>query len=82
MFHGDNARRIDVVKMCENCRVAAVVNEGFDPHTAQRPAPVTTDDYLRAREAQKATRPDRKERTRSRLAATGRSSVERRCVRH
>jgi len=54
MFQGDNARRIDVVKMCENCRVAAVVNEGFDPHTAQRPAPVTTDDYLRAREATKS----------------------------
>ena len=53
MFQGDNARRIDVVKMCENCRVAAVVNERFDPHTAQRPAPVTTDDYLRAREAAK-----------------------------
>jgi hypothetical protein len=42
------------VKMCENCRVAAVVNEGLDPHTAQRPAPVTTDDYLRAREATKS----------------------------
>jgi ferredoxin len=54
MFQGDNARRIDVVKMCENCRVAAVVNESFDPHTAQRPAPVTTDDYLRAREAKKS----------------------------
>jgi len=54
MFQGDNARRINVVKMCENCRVAAVVNEGFDPHTAQRPAPVTTDDYLRAREATKS----------------------------
>ena len=54
MFQGDNARRIDVVKMCENCRVAAVVNESFDPHTAQRPEPVTTDDYLRAREATKS----------------------------
>jgi ferredoxin len=54
MFQGDNARRIDVVKMCENCRVAAVVNESFDPHTAQRPAPVTTDDYLRAHEATKS----------------------------
>jgi ferredoxin len=53
MFQGDNARRIDVMKMCEDCRVAAVVNESFDPHTAQRPAPVTTDDYLRAREATK-----------------------------
>jgi ferredoxin len=53
MFQGANARRIDVVKMCENCRVEAVVNESFDPHTGPRPAPTTTDDYLRAREATK-----------------------------
>ncbi|WFU23707.1 4Fe-4S binding protein [Bradyrhizobium sp. CB1717] len=47
MFAGVNARRIDVVKMCENCRVEAVVNESFDPHAAPRPPTVTTDDYLR-----------------------------------
>jgi ferredoxin len=51
MFRGVNARRIDVVKMCENCRVEAVVNESFDPHAAPMPRPptVTTQDYLRAR---------------------------------
>jgi len=54
MFQGANARRIDVIKMCADCRVEAVVNEGFDPHGApQRPAVMSTEDYLRAREAKK-----------------------------
>jgi ferredoxin len=51
MFTGANAKRIDVVRMCEDCRVSAVVNEGFDPHAApQRPPVMTTEDYLKARE--------------------------------
>jgi ferredoxin len=54
MFQGDNARRLDVIKMCADCRVEAVVNESFDPHSApQRPPVMTTDDYLRARERKK-----------------------------
>jgi ferredoxin len=54
MFQGANARRIDVIKMCADCRVEAVVNEGFDPHAApQRPPVMTTEDYLRARDAKK-----------------------------
>lgn len=51
MFAGDNARRIAVIRMCEDCRVEAVVNEGFDPHAAaERPKPRTSDDYLRERD--------------------------------
>jgi ferredoxin len=51
MFSGANAKRIDVVRMCDNCRVEAVMNESFDPHAApQRPPIMTTEDYLRARE--------------------------------
>jgi ferredoxin len=54
MFQGANAKRLDVIKMCADCRVEAVVNEGFDPHTApQRPPVMTTEDYLRARTAKK-----------------------------
>jgi ferredoxin len=54
MFQGANARRIDVIKMCADCRVEAVVNESFDPHAApKRPPVMTTDDYLRARDAKK-----------------------------
>jgi ferredoxin len=51
MFTGVNARRIDIVKMCEDCRVEAVVNESFDPHAVPRPPTMTSDDYLQAREA-------------------------------
>ncbi len=51
MFSGEHARRIDVVRMCEDCRVQAVINEGFDPHAAPpRPPVMTTEDYLKARE--------------------------------
>ncbi len=40
MFSGPNAGRIDVVRMCEDCRVEAVMNESFDPHAAPpRPLP-------------------------------------------
>jgi ferredoxin len=54
MFQGANARRLDVVKMCADCRVEAVMNESFDPHAApQRPPVMTTDDYLRARDTKK-----------------------------
>jgi ferredoxin len=54
MFGGANAKRLDVIKMCADCRVEAVVNEGFDPHSApQRPPVMTTEDYLRARTAKK-----------------------------
>ena len=54
MFQGANAKRLDVIKMCADCRVEAVVNESFDPHAApQRPPVMSTEDYLRAREVKK-----------------------------
>ena len=54
MFQGANARRLDVIRMCADCRVEAVVNESFDPHAGPpRPPVMTTDDYLRAREKKK-----------------------------
>jgi ferredoxin len=46
----DSAKRLDVIKMCEDCRVTAVTEEDFDPYAAPRPAPRTTEDYLRERE--------------------------------
>ncbi|MFH1345199.1 MAG: 4Fe-4S binding protein [Pseudomonadota bacterium] len=56
MFQGANARRLDVIRMCADCRVEAVVNESFDPHAAPQPRPpvMTTEDYLRARDASKS----------------------------
>jgi ferredoxin len=46
--------RIDMLKMCDNCRVIAVTKATFDPYGApERPKPRTTEDYLRERESQK-----------------------------
>ena len=50
MFKGQ-AKRLEVLKMCEDCRVIAMTEESFDPYGApERPKPRTTDDYLRERE--------------------------------
>jgi ferredoxin len=51
MYSG--SRRIDVIKMCDDCRVAAAAEESFDPYGAQGPTIRTTDDYLREREVQR-----------------------------
>ena len=46
-------QRLDLIKMCEDCRVIAVTADGFDPHAApSRPKLRTTDDYLRERESE------------------------------
>jgi ferredoxin len=59
MYSG-SSRRLDIIKMCDDCRVAAVAEEGFDPYGAQKPPARTTDDYLREREAQKHNGPDKR----------------------
>ncbi|MDB5639436.1 MAG: hypothetical protein JWP51_4344 [Bradyrhizobium sp.] len=53
MYTG-SSRRLDVIKMCDDCRVAFVAEEGFEPYGAQSQTVRTTDDYLREREAQKS----------------------------
>lgn len=51
----DTPKRLEVIKMCDDCRVAAVTEDGLDPYgTFTRPKPRTTDDYLQSRE----TKPD------------------------
>ena len=40
-------RRLDVIKMCDDCRVAFVLEEDFDPHGTQSRPVRTTEDYLR-----------------------------------
>src|SRR5215469_1806425 len=51
-MYRDVPQRLDLIKMCEDCRVIAITHEGFDPHAeASRPRVHTTDDYLREREA-------------------------------
>jgi ferredoxin len=50
-MYQNSSKRLDVIKMCENCRVAVVTEESFDPYGAPaRPKARTTDDYLRERE--------------------------------
>jgi ferredoxin len=58
MFKGA-AQRLDLLKMCEDCRVIVVTEESFDPHAAPpRPLVRTTEDYLREREEQERSRKD------------------------
>ena len=55
--HGSG--RLDVLKMCEDCRVVAVTAADFDPHGAPpRPSVRTTDDYLREREERQRAKKD------------------------
>jgi len=50
MFKGQ-AQRLDVLKMCADCRAAAVSEGDFDPYGAPaRPAVRTSEDYFRERE--------------------------------
>jgi ferredoxin len=50
MFSGPDSR-LDVLKMCEDCRVIAATEEAFDPYAAPPRPPVrTTEDYFRERE--------------------------------
>lgn len=44
-------RRLELIKMCEDCRVVTVSRDSLDPHSGPpRPRLRTTDDYLRERE--------------------------------
>jgi ferredoxin len=51
--YSGSSQRIDIIKMCDDCRVAAVAEQGFDPYGANSQTIRTTDDYLREREAQR-----------------------------
>jgi ferredoxin len=47
----DSKKRLDIIRMCEDCRVVVMAEEQFDPFGAPARPPVrTTDDYLRERE--------------------------------
>jgi ferredoxin len=50
-MYKDSKKRLDVIKMCGDCRVQVMAEENFDPFDAPaRPRLRTTDDYLRERE--------------------------------
>ena len=49
MYESDS-KRLELIKMCDDCRIAVVTEDEFDPHAApQRPNVRTSDDYLRER---------------------------------
>ncbi|HYZ43355.1 MAG TPA: 4Fe-4S dicluster domain-containing protein, partial [Xanthobacteraceae bacterium] len=56
----NSAQRLDVLKMCEDCRVVAITEQEFDPYRGPpRPKARTTEDYLREREQEgRASEPE------------------------
>jgi len=46
----DSAARLDMLRMCEDCRIAAATEQEVDPYAPPRPAVRTSEDYLRERE--------------------------------
>jgi ferredoxin len=55
-MYKDAPGRLDIIKMCDDCRIAVVTEQDFDPFgLPPRNPPRTTEDYLREREeAEKA----------------------------
>jgi ferredoxin len=56
MFSGAaGSKRLDLVRMCDTCRIETVTNEGMDPYAATpRPMVRTSDDYFRERAEREA----------------------------
>lgn len=50
-MYRDDPARLDLIRMCEDCRIETSVKAGLDPHESapQRPRVRTTEDYLRER---------------------------------
>jgi ferredoxin len=50
-MYEQGSKRLDALRMCEECRIAVVTEDGFDPQGVPPRTPVrTTDDYLRERD--------------------------------
>jgi len=52
MYSG-SAQRLDAIKMCGDCRVGFVAEQGFESYGAPGPTVRTTDDYLRDRDGKR-----------------------------
>jgi len=48
-MYAGSSNRLDVIKMCEDCRVAFLAEERFEPYSAPSQRVRTTDDYLNER---------------------------------
>ena len=49
----ESLERLDLIRMCDDCRVAFVSEKEFDPYGPPRTPVRTTDDYLRERDEKK-----------------------------
>ena len=85
-MYKDTPKRLDVIKMCDDCRVAVVSEQDFDPYGSPPRAPVrTTEDYLREREEAKRRSKDEELSAQRRVAfsrnltSAARSSAPTRC---
>jgi ferredoxin len=56
-MYRESPGRLDLIKMCDDCRVAFVSEEGLDPYGAPGRSVRTTDDYLRDRDKRSAGAP-------------------------
>jgi ferredoxin len=52
MYSG-SSQRLDAIKMCGDCRVSFVAEQGFESYGAAGPTVRTTDDYLRDRQTKR-----------------------------
>jgi ferredoxin len=53
-MYKNTPQRLEVIKMCDDCRVAVVTEQDFDPYgSPPRAPPRTTEDYLRERDEAK-----------------------------
>jgi ferredoxin len=58
-MYAQDSKRLDALRMCDDCRVAAVTEDNLDPHGAPpRPRLRTTDDYLRERAVRRRAEKD------------------------
>ena len=54
----ESPERLDLIRMCDECRIAFVSEREFDPYGPARTPVRTTDDYLRERDERKAAESD------------------------
>ena len=61
-MYRDSPRRLDVIKMCDDCRVNFIAEQGFESYGVASPTVRTTDDYLQEREDALPPRRDNRDR--------------------
>jgi hypothetical protein len=52
-----SVRKLDAIRMCGDCRVGFIAEQGFESYGAPGPTVRTTDDYLRERDVEGQPRP-------------------------